>query len=268
MIYFLSDAHLGSRVIADRAAHQAKVIALLNQMSEDATAIYLLGDIFDFWFEYFWGHDHSFEPFFDTLRSLTDKGIEVHYFIGNHDIWTFGYIAKRTGAIVHRQPETLMLNGKRCFLAHGDGLGFTHRSFRIIRSIFHNPVAQFFFRLLPPSLGNAFGYNWAKHSREKELARPLGYKGEKNEELIQFAKEMQAKAFAKSQQESKGSINFPPQGGIEGGFDYFIFGHRHIELDLELKGGARVIILGDMFKQWTYAQMDEQGNTTLMNIEE
>ncbi len=246
MIYFLSDAHLGSRVIADRAVHQAKVMALLNQMSEDATAIYLLGDMFDFWFEYFWGHDSEFEPFFDTLRSLTDKGIEVHYFIGNHDIWTFGYIAKRTGAIVHRKPEIMLLNGKRCFLAHGDGLGFTHRSFRILRSIFHNPVLQFLFRLLPPALGNAFGYNWAKHSREKEIVRPTGYKGEKNEELIQFTKEQEQTAHC----------------------DYYIFGHRHIELDLELSTRARILILGDMFKLYTYAQMDEQGNIMLMNIEE
>ncbi len=255
MIYFLSDAHLGSRVIADRAAHQAKVIALLNQMSKDATAIYLLGDMFDFWFEYFWGHDSEFEPFFDTLRSLTNKGIEIHYFIGNHDIWTFGYIAKRTGAIVHRQPETIVLNGKRCFLAHGDGLGFTHRSFRILRSIFHNPVMQFLFRLLPPAIGNAFGYTWAKHSREKELMRPIGYKGEKNEELVQFAKES-SKVRRLEGEKAAEQIN------------YFIFGHRHIELDLELNGGARVLILGDTFKLWTYAQMDENGNVMLMNIEE
>ncbi len=245
MIYFLSDAHLGSHVIADRTAHQAKIIALLQGMSKDATAIYLLGDIFDFWYEYVWGHDTAFEPFFDTLRDLTNKGIQIHYFIGNHDIWTFGYIAKRTGAIMHRKPETMLLNGKRCFLAHGDGLGFTHRSFRLIRSIFHNPVAQFLFRLLPPALGNAFGYTWAKHSREKELARPIGYKGEQNEELIQFAKEQEQITHC----------------------DYYIFGHRHIELDLELNTRARVIILGDMFKLYTYAQMDEQGNIMLMNKE-
>ncbi len=245
MIYFLSDAHLGSRVIADRSEHQAKIVALLNQMSNDATAVYLLGDMFDFWFEYFWGHDNEFEPFFDALRNLTDKGIQVHYFIGNHDIWTFGYIAKRTGAIVHRKPDTHILNGKRCFLAHGDGLGFTHRGFRFLRSIFHNPLLQFLFRLLPPALGNAFGYNWAKHSREKEVYRPVGYKGEKNEELIQFAKEQEQTEHC----------------------DYYIFGHRHIELDLELSTRARILILGDMFKLWTYAQMDEQGNMSLQNVE-
>ncbi len=245
MIYFLSDAHLGSRVLADRAEHQAKVVALLQEMSKDATAVYLLGDMFDFWFEYFWGHDKHFEPFFDALRSLTDKGIEVHYFIGNHDIWTFGYIAKRTGAIVHRKPETMVLNGKRCMLAHGDGLGFTHRGFRFLRAIFHNSILQFLFRLLPPALGNAFGYTWAKHSRLKEMERPVGYKGEKNEELVQFAKEQEQSTH----------------------IDYYIFGHRHIELDLELSTGARVLILGDMFKLWTYAQMDEQGSVMLMNIE-
>ncbi len=258
MIYFLSDAHLGSRVIENPEEHQAKIVALLQEMGKDATAVYLLGDMFDFWFEYFWGHDTAFEPFFDALCGLTDKGIEVHYFIGNHDIWTFGYIARRTGAIVHRKPETMVLNGKRCMLAHGDGLGFTHRSFRFLRGVFHNPILQFLFRLLPPALGNAFGYTWAKNSRLKEMERPVGYKGEKNEELVQFAKEHSA------------PLN-PPYRGEDGiastPIDYFIFGHRHIELDLELGTGARVLILGDMFKLWTYAQMDEQGRVMLMNVE-
>ncbi len=245
MIYFLSDAHLGSKVIENPTKHQAKIVGLLNQMSTDATAVFLLGDMFDFWYEYIWGQSRNFEPFFTALRSLTDRGIEVHYFIGNHDIWTFGYIAKRTGAIMHRKPKVMTLNGKRCFLAHGDGLGFTNRGFRILRSIFHNPIPQFLFRLLPPTLGDAFGYNWAKHSREKELARPTGYKGEQNEELIQFAKEQEQLTHC----------------------DYYIFGHRHIELDLELSTRARIVILGDMFKLWTYAQMDDQGNMMLMSAE-
>ncbi len=246
MIYFLSDAHLGSLVIPNPQDHQAKIISLLQNMSKDATAVYLLGDIFDFWCEFFFAPPKGYDPFLDQLKSMTDSGIQIHFFIGNHDIWTFGWLAQRTGVTVHRQPETLTLNGKRCFLAHGDGLGFTHRSFRIIRSVFHNPVAQFLFRLLPPALGNYIGYNWAKHSRQKELIRPTGYKGEKNEELIQFAKEQEQTAHC----------------------DYYIFGHRHIELDLELSTHARILILGDMFRLYTYAQMDEQGNITLMNIEE
>ena len=124
MIYFLSDAHLGSRAIDNPLAHQQTLIDMLQSMAKDATAIYLLGDIFDFWCEYFW-RDRSKEqylPILNTLKSLTNKGIQVHFFIGNHDIWTFGWLAQQTGVQVHRKPTTITINGKRIFLAHGDGL--------------------------------------------------------------------------------------------------------------------------------------------------
>ena len=124
MIYFLSDAHLGSRAISDFDAHQQTLISMLRTMEKDATAIYLLGDIFDFWCEFFW-QDNSkeqYRPFLQTIKQITDKGVEVHFFIGNHDIWTFGWLAEQTGMIIHRKPETISINGKRIFLAHGDGL--------------------------------------------------------------------------------------------------------------------------------------------------
>jgi len=115
-----------------------------------------------------------------------------------------------------------------------------------LRRLFHNPVAQFLFRFVPPAWGNKLGYEWAKRSRLKELANPCGYKGENKEELVLFAKEKEKTKH----------------------FDYYIFGHRHIELDLELVSGARVVILGDCFRQWTYAAMDEQGKLELLCIQE
>ena len=259
MTYFLSDAHLGSKAIDNPIAHQQTIISMLNEMEKDATAIYLLGDIFDFWCEYFW-RDRSkeqYRPILDKLKSLTNKGIQLHFFIGNHDIWTFGWLAKQTGAIIHRKPESITIHGKRLFLAHGDGLVPSNyisqvpkhlqkkiKSFIFLRKVFHNPILQTLFRLLPPAWGNAFGYNWAKNSRLKELARPCPYKGEDKEELVLFAKE----------QEQQGNHH-----------DYYIFGHRHIELDLMLSRDSRIIILGDCWQQFTYAQMDNQGNTTLHN---
>ena len=261
MIYFLSDAHLGSRAIANPEAHQQTVIAMLQKMAKDATAIYLLGDIFDFWFEYFWSDrsKEQYRPFLHTLKALTTNGIQVHFFIGNHDIWTFGWLTKETGVQVHRKSETLTSNGKRIFLAHGDGLIPRNyiaqlpkhlqkkiKSFIFLRKIFHSPIIQFFFRLLPPALANEFGYEWAKSSRLKEMANPYPYKGEDKEELILFAKE----------QEQLGNHH-----------DFYIFGHRHIELDLMLSRDSRIMILGDCWQQFTYAQMDEQGNTTLNYFE-
>lgn len=264
MIYFLSDAHIGSRAMDD-PQHQERFVSLLRQLAQDATAIYLLGDIFDFWSEYFWrdSSKQEYEPLLSCLRSITDAGIPVHYFIGNHDIWTYGKLAKRTGVIVHRKPELMVIAGKRCLLAHGDGLIPSNylsqfpceaqrkiRSFMRLRRLFHNPVAQFCFRLLPPSFGNRIGYNWARNSRLKELANPCPYKGENHEELVLYAKEQSPITNHKSQ------------------IDYYIFGHRHIELDLELATGARVIILGDCFRQWTYAAMTEQGALSLCALDD
>lgn len=257
MVYFLSDAHLGSRAISNRQVHQQQVVDLLYQIGKDATQIYLLGDMFDFWYEYFLPDrsKREFEPFLTCLRTLTNKGIAIHYFIGNHDIWTFGQLAKQTGVIVHKAPYSTVINGKKVFMAHGDGLVASNyqalldeqmqkriRAFMRLRAFFHHPVPQFLYRLLLPCVGNAFGYEWARRSRLKEFARPCPYKGEKEEELVLFSKEYDK-------------------------HNYFIFGHRHIELDLMIQTDSRVIILGDLFKLWTYAQMDERGDIQLCTVE-
>ena len=259
MIYFLSDAHLGSRAISDQQAHQQTLIAMLQEMAKDATAIYLLGDIFDFWCEYFWADrsKEQYHPFLNTLKSLTEKGIQIHFFIGNHDIWTFGWLEQETGIQVHRKPESIDIAGKRFFLAHGDGLVPSDyvaklpktiqkkiKQFIFLRKAFHSPILQFFFRLLPPKWGNEFGYEWARKSRLKELANPCPYKGEDKEELVLFAKEQEKRDHH---------------------HDFYIFGHRHIELDLMLSRNSRILILGDCWQQFTYAKMDNQGNTILNN---
>lgn len=243
MIYFLSDAHLGSRAVENPQEHQQKFISLIQEMCSDATAIYLLGDIFDFWCEFFYGREGKPKGFDDVLAALKEASskCEVHFFIGNHDIWTFGWLAAQTGMIIHKKTQTLVLNGKRCFLAHGDGVGADDRKFLFLRSLFHNPVLQFFFRLLPPSLGNGFGYAWAESSRRKDLENPVAYLGENNESLVCFAKQTEETEH----------------------YDYYIFGHRHIELQLQLSTSAQVVILGDFFRQFTYAKMDDTGVLTL-----
>ncbi|GEM_PF-406343 len=269
MIYFLSDAHLGSRVIADPNAHQQRLVRLLNRMAQDAEAIFLLGDMFDFWYEYLWdrhqwadfggrwhltGNKQQFVPFLQTLKRLTEKGIAVHFFIGNHDIWTFGDLERNTGVQVHRQPQVYSLQGRQVFLAHGDGIVPSYfmqvlpppirkkiRRFMRLRAFFHHPLPQFLFRLLPPYLGDAFGYEWARRSRLKELQRPCPYKGDNQEELVLWANEH-------------------PE------YDCCIFGHRHIVLHRpfqqpdgikQTEKNPEVIILGDFFKQFTYAAMNE-----------
>lgn len=262
MIYFLSDAHLGTRVMANPYEHEKRVIQLLNEMKKDATHVYLLGDMFDFWFEYVW-HDRSkrmYVSFIRTLNHMVKRGIHVHFFTGNHDIWTFGGLHQMTGMKIHHKPYSVMLNGKRIFMAHGDELVPEDyvsklpkkqqkriRQFMKLRAFFHSPTAQFFYKLLPPTIGNAIGYEWSRRSRQKELDHPCPYKGEDQEELVLYSKE----------QEAKGSH-----------YDYYIFGHRHIALDLQITKESRVVVLGDLFKQWTYAKMDEKGNLELCTVEQ
>ncbi len=259
MIYFLSDAHLGSLAIERGWAHQKKLIDMLEEMSKDAVSIYMLGDMFDFWMEYFI-HDKSkrqFSPFCKEIRKITRKGIHVHFFTGNHDLWTFGGLAKLTGAEVHYEPCSIIRYGKTLFLSHGDGLlpsnweelypKSTRRKiqrFIHLKSIFQNSTLQFLFRCLPPQWGNKIGYGWAKKSRLNEIANPCPFKGEKKEELVLYAKEQEKQHNHR---------------------DYYIFGHRHIELDLQISNDSRVIILGDCFKQWTYAKLDHHGRLTMHN---
>ena len=233
MIYFISDIHLGSRVITDPNQHQQRFIALLKQMECDATAIYLLGDVFDFWMEYFWPNRRHFKQFQPVLLALKEVAakIPIHFFIGNHDLWTFGWLARETGMIIHKSPEVLQLNGRKCFLAHGDGLGSEDRKFLLLRRFFHSAFPQFLFRLLPPALGDWMGYSWAASSRRKELRSPEEYKGEDQEELV---------LFAKRYVEETHDANM-----------LFVFGHRHLELSLMIGSRACVYILGDFFRQFT-----------------
>ena len=261
MIYFLSDAHLGSLAIERGWAHQKKLIEMLEEMSKDAVSIYMLGDMFDFWMEYF-VHDKNkrqYHPFCKELRKLTKRGIHVHIFTGNHDLWTFGGLAKLTGAEIHYDPCTIQRYGKSLYLAHGDGLLPDNweqlypkevqkkiKRFMQLRRIFRSPFLQFCFRCLPPAWGNKFGYEWAKRSRLKELAKPCPYKGEDKEELVLFAKDQERQLNHR---------------------DYYIFGHRHIELDLQITKDSRVVILGDTFKLWTYAKLDHKGHLTMHNYE-
>ena len=258
MIYFLSDAHLGSRAMPyDVYEHQRRVIQMLNRFKKDATAIYLLGDIFDFWYEYKW-NDKSKEQYkaiTQCLRHLVRRGITVHFFPGNHDLWTFGGLHKMTGIKVHYKPYKTIEYGKSLYMAHGDGLIPTGmeklpqiRKFIRLRAIFHNPKAQKAFSLLPPCIGNAIGYSWAKKSRLKELAKPCPYKGKDKEELVLYSREYETSPKTHHH-------------------DYYIYGHRHIALDEAITADSRVIILGDCFQQYTYAQLNEKGEMQLKKFD-
>ncbi len=234
MIYFISDAHLGSRVIKDPRAHEKKIVKWLDFVKKDAKKIFLLGDMFDFWFEYRTVVPKGFVRFLGKLAELTDEGIEIHFFTGNHDMWTFGYLETEVGLIIHREPQIFTLGTKKFYLAHGDGLNTEEKGFQLIRKVFHSNLAQKLFRLVPPLLGQEFGYQWSKQNRDNILDADNGYKGENNEWLVTFAKEYSE----------------------EHDVDFMIFGHRHIALDLQLRRQKRVVILGDFATIFSYGVFD------------
>ena len=235
--YFLSDAHLGCWAIPDNKAHEQKLIKWLDTIEPDCEALYLLGDILDFWFEYKQVVPKGFVRFFGKLASMTDKGIPVHWFCGNHDIWMFRYVQEELGVIVHTDSITTTIHGKSFFLSHGDGLGDPSVSFKILRKTFHNKFNQWLFSWIHPDLAIAFGYKWARNSRLKRINDPETYLGEDKEYLVQFAK----KHLQSMGDEAP---------------DFYIFGHRHILLDLMLSSKNRLCILGDWFNQFSYGVFD------------
>lgn len=234
MIYFISDAHLGSRIVTNPREHEMRLVNWLDKVKKDAEAIFMLGDMFDFWFEYKTVMPKGYVRFLGKLAELVDSGIEIHFFTGNHDIWTFGYLENEVGLIVHRKPQTFELQGKKFYLAHGDGLYTEEKGFGLIRKIFHSRTCQKLFRLLPPEIGQNFGYAWSESNRKKIMHLDNKFQGEENETLVAFAKKYSELHDV----------------------DYLIFGHRHIELNLELKNKSRVVILGDFIGIFSYGVFD------------
>lgn len=229
--YFASDVHLGLSV-GDERQRELLFIQWLDKVSHDAKAIFLLGDIFDFWCEYKKVVPKGHVRTLGKLAELTDKGIEIHFFPGNHDMWTFGYFANELGLIVHKNSLTIELDGKTFFLAHGDNVGTLSPGYRFLRYIFASPFFQFCFSWIHPRWGVAFAKRWSRHSRlSKGIAIP--FYGEK-ESLYLFAKE-----YVKARP-----------------IDYFIFGHRHTPIIMPVNEQSQFIILGEWIHGKEYAVFD------------
>ncbi len=236
-VYFLSDAHLGCRSVPHGRTRERRLVRFLDSIKDKASAVYLLGDIFDFWYEYKTVVPRGHTRFLGKLSELTDQGVEVHFFTGNHDIWCGDYMVKECGVALHTRPMTVELGDKVFMLAHGDGLGDPDHKFRLLRTLFRNRLCQRMFSCIHPRWAVDLGLSWAARNRIKHGAEAGGFPhmdGSK-EILVRFAGEYL---------EAHPEIN------------YFIFGHRHIELDLMLTRSSRVLILGDWITHFTYAVFD------------
>jgi UDP-2,3-diacylglucosamine hydrolase len=233
-IYFLGDFHLGVPDAASSSAREKRIVAFLDEAAKDATEIILMGDLFDFWFEYKYAVPRGYVRFLGKIAELTDRGIPVHLFIGNHDMWIFDYVPKETGVIVHREPIERTINGKSFLIGHGDGLGPGDHGYKFIKKGFRNPVCQWLFARMHPNFGLWLGDFWSGRSRKKSYENDRKWLGEDKEWLVQYCKEQL----------------------ISTRYDYMLFGHRHLPIDMELKTGSRYINLGDWITYYTYGVFD------------
>jgi UDP-2,3-diacylglucosamine hydrolase len=235
-IYFASDFHLGLPAGSSPLEREKKVVSWLNSIAGDAKEIYLLGDIFDFWWEYKLVVPRGFTRFLGTVSGITDSGIPVHFFTGNHDMWAGDYLSHECGMIVHKEPFTVSFNDKKFHLAHGEGLGTKDNGYKLLLSIFRNKPLQVMYSALHPSIGIGIGHAWSLNSRlGKGITKE--FLGEEKEDLLRYAKKI-----LESEK-----------------IDYFIFGHRHLAMSYKLQT-AEVVFLGDWIKNGSYA---EWNGTTL-----
>ena len=233
-IYFLSDFHLGAPNDIESRKREDRLVRFLQEARKDAGVIFIVGDIFDFWFEYKTVVPKGFVRILGTLAQMADEGIQLHIFTGNHDLWMQDYLSKELNAKLYFEPQQFTIQNKQFLIGHGDGLGPGDNGYKRLKKIFTNPICQWLFRWLHPDAGIQLANYFSWKSRAKTGNADELFLGEDKEWLILYAKE-QAKTMA---------------------VDYFIFGHRHYAIDLNINEKSRYINLGDWIRLNTYAVFD------------
>ena len=241
--YFLSDLHLGAPYFKDSRQAEMRIVSFLDSIKDDADAIFLLGDVLDYWYEYRYVVPRGFVRFFGKLAELSDRGIRIVWFIGNHDIWIFDYLPNELGIEVVDGSLVEEIDGHKFFMTHGDGIGRLKPSFKLIRSLFRNRICQKLFSGIHPRWTVPFAYKWSDHSRhssplpsDEDAARML-------ENLNRFSREYLAE---------------------HPDVEYFMYGHLHllkrfaidIRIGEEDSAGAEIIVLGEWLSQFSYAYWD------------
>lgn len=234
--YFVSDVHLGLQV-GDPADRERRFADFLNGLPSDTESLYLLGDIWDFWYEYRDVVPKGYVRVFAALTSLMDRGVNVYFFPGNHDVWTYSYF-EELGMKRLEQPYVVEIYGKTFCLGHGDGLGPVPFGYRFLRGIFHNRVLQFLFSMLHPWIAFGFGNGWSRHNR---LSHDISYEfNGVDEPLYKFAEKFSA----------------------ENKVDHFVFGHYHDDVRMNLTSGAELHVMKDWILSSPYICVDENGTVS------
>jgi UDP-2,3-diacylglucosamine hydrolase len=233
-IYFLSDFHLGAPDHASSLEREKIIVHFLDEIKKDAAEIFLVGDMFDFWYEYRKVVPKGYVRLLGKLGELSDAGIPMHFFVGNHDMWMRDYFQKELNIPVCFKPEEFERNGKKFLIGHGDGLGPGDHGYKRLKKVFRNPVSKWLFGILPPRMGMGLANYLSRRSRAQTGATEEIFLGEDKEWLIIYSKEVLAKK----------------------NIDFFVFGHRHLAIDHRLNETSRYINLGDWIHYFTYAVFD------------
>lgn len=243
-VYFLSDFHLGAPNFEVSLQREKKIVTFLESIRHETKALFLVGDLFDFWFEYRKVVPKGYTRLLGCIASFSDAGIPVHFFVGNHDMWVKDYFQQELGMKVYFEPAQFEFGGKQFLVGHGDGLGPGDYGYKRLKKIFRNPLCQWLFGILPPGIGLGIANFSSSRSRLATGTSDGVFLGEENEWLIQYCKKkLETHAY-----------------------DYLVFGHRHLPIDFQLKGGARYVNLGDWIRYFTYAVFDGS-NLELLALE-
>lgn len=232
-IYFASDLHLGMHPRKKSLEREKLFVKWLDEKRKDAAAFFLLGDVFDYWWEYKKVVPRGFTRFLGKIAEITDLGIPVHVFTGNHDVWIFDYLPTEVGVVVHKKPYTTEINGKQFYIAHGDGLGPGDKGYKLLKWAFYNKVLQWIYARFHPNFSVSLAHMWSKKSRYAKGITEV-FKGEEKELLYHY---------------SKGILNREY-------YDYFIYGHRHLALDINITETSRYINVGDWVTLFSFAEFD------------
>ncbi|WP_067145377.1 UDP-2,3-diacylglucosamine diphosphatase [Pseudotamlana agarivorans] len=233
-IYFASDNHLGAPTAEASRPREKKFVAWLDTIKQDAAAIFLLGDMFDFWIEFKTVVPKGFTRTLGKLAEISDSGIPIYYFVGNHDLWMNGYFEEELNIPVYHKPKEFTFNNKTFFIGHGDGLGPGDKGYKRMKKVFTNPFCQWLFRWLHPDLGVRLAQHLSVKNKLISGDDDAKFLGEDNEWLVQYCKR-------KLEDKHR---------------DFFVFGHRHLPLNIDLNDNSKYINLGDWIQYFTYGVFD------------
>jgi UDP-2,3-diacylglucosamine hydrolase len=235
-IYLLSDFHLGAPTYTASLEREKQLVQFLDEIKTNATEIFLVGDMFDFWYEYRTVVPKGYVRLLGKLAELADAGIQLHFFVGNHDMWMKDYFQQELNMPVYFEPKEFERNGKTFLIGHGDGLGPGDHGYKRLKKVFRSPISQWLFGIFPPKLGIGLANYMSRRSRAQAGATEETFLGEEKEWLIIYSKEVLTQKKV----------------------DFFVFGHRHLPIDYRLSVEARYINLGDWINYCTYAVFDGQ----------